>query len=241
MRGRGGPYTAGMWGSSNAPSLRSGIEPLRTLRLIHYAGWPQDMPALKAFCAERGLLLVEDAAQALYGCDPARPIGTVADAAIVIGVGMALAATTARAASDVDVGGFHDQAIATTQQDLLGACLCVRAEEVDAVVWGADRKLRRKGMRIAAQHLRQDLLQNLVRLVAGLGDTQPHCGDEVREPRGITSGGGEVTVQACASLRETFWCRVVSGSHPPVGDLGHGMQPAVGPPASEPHLWGRRR
>ena len=34
---------------------------------------------------------------------------------------MALAGTDARAASEVDVGGFHDQAIATTQQDLLGA------------------------------------------------------------------------------------------------------------------------
>jgi hypothetical protein len=33
---------------------------------------------------------------------------------------MALAGSHAHAASEVDVGGFHDQAIATTQQDLLG-------------------------------------------------------------------------------------------------------------------------
>ena len=33
---------------------------------------------------------------------------------------MALAASSAWAASEVDVGGFHDRAIATTQQDLMG-------------------------------------------------------------------------------------------------------------------------
>jgi hypothetical protein len=42
-------------------------------------------------------------------------------AALVVGALLALAATDARAASEVDVGGFHDRAIATTQQDLLGA------------------------------------------------------------------------------------------------------------------------
>ena len=42
-------------------------------------------------------------------------------AALAVGALVALAGTDARAASEVDVGGFHDQAIATTQQDLLGA------------------------------------------------------------------------------------------------------------------------
>jgi hypothetical protein len=41
-------------------------------------------------------------------------------AALVIGAGVASVASSAWAASDVDVGGFHDQAIATTQQDLMG-------------------------------------------------------------------------------------------------------------------------
>jgi hypothetical protein len=41
-------------------------------------------------------------------------------AAIAVGALVALPGTDARAASEVDVGGFHDQAIATTQQDLLG-------------------------------------------------------------------------------------------------------------------------
>jgi Gram-negative porin len=40
-------------------------------------------------------------------------------AAIAVGALVALAATNVRAASEVEVGGFHDQAIATTQQDLV--------------------------------------------------------------------------------------------------------------------------
>jgi Gram-negative porin len=38
----------------------------------------------------------------------------------VIAAGATLVASSAWAASDVDVGGFHDQALATTQQDLMG-------------------------------------------------------------------------------------------------------------------------
>jgi Gram-negative porin len=40
-------------------------------------------------------------------------------AAIVVGALVALATTDVQAASEVEVGGFHDQAIATTQQDLV--------------------------------------------------------------------------------------------------------------------------
>jgi Gram-negative porin len=43
-----------------------------------------------------------------------------AGAVIAVGALVALAGTNAHAASEVDVGGFHDRAIATTQQDLLG-------------------------------------------------------------------------------------------------------------------------
>ena len=42
-------------------------------------------------------------------------------AAVAVGGLVALAGGGARAASDVNVGGFHDRALATTQQDLLGA------------------------------------------------------------------------------------------------------------------------
>jgi hypothetical protein len=41
--------------------------------------------------------------------------------AIVVGAIAALAASGARAASEVEVGGFHERALATTQQDLLRA------------------------------------------------------------------------------------------------------------------------
>jgi hypothetical protein len=40
--------------------------------------------------------------------------------AIAVGALLVLAGTDARAASEVDVGGFHDRAIASTQQELLG-------------------------------------------------------------------------------------------------------------------------
>ena len=50
-------------------------------------------------------------------------------AAIVIGAGVALTASGAWAASEVDVGGFHDQAIATTQQDLVSGGPAVDSPE----------------------------------------------------------------------------------------------------------------
>jgi hypothetical protein len=40
--------------------------------------------------------------------------------AVAVGLVVSLAGTGARAASEVDVGGFHDQAIEITRQDLLG-------------------------------------------------------------------------------------------------------------------------
>jgi hypothetical protein len=50
-------------------------------------------------------------------------------AAVAAGALMALAGTSARAGSDVDVGGFHDRALATTRQDLVGAAPATAAEE----------------------------------------------------------------------------------------------------------------
>jgi Gram-negative porin len=47
----------------------------------------------------------------------------------VIGAGVALVAGSAWAASEVDVGGFHDQAIATTQQDLMGDVPAARSPQ----------------------------------------------------------------------------------------------------------------
>jgi hypothetical protein len=47
---------------------------------------------------------------------------------------MALVATSAHAASEVDVGGFHDRAIATTQQDLVGAAPAAASPETTGPV-----------------------------------------------------------------------------------------------------------
>ena len=57
--------------------------PARALYLIHYFGFSQPMDALRAFAAERGLLLLEDTAPGLYSSDErGRPLGTLGDMAI---------------------------------------------------------------------------------------------------------------------------------------------------------------
>jgi hypothetical protein len=48
---------------------------------------------------------------------------------MVAGALMALAGSGARAGSDVDVGGFHERALATTRQDLAGTAPAAPAEE----------------------------------------------------------------------------------------------------------------
>jgi dTDP-4-amino-4,6-dideoxygalactose transaminase len=48
---------------------------------VHYAGFPADMDALGAIAAEHGLLLVEDAAQALGASYKGRPAGSLGDLA----------------------------------------------------------------------------------------------------------------------------------------------------------------
>jgi len=54
----------------------------RALFAIHYFGFPQPMARLRAFCDERGLLLIEDCAHALFGTEGGRPFGTTGDIAI---------------------------------------------------------------------------------------------------------------------------------------------------------------
>ena len=49
------------------------------LYVIHYVGWPQDMPALADICRRRGMLLVEDCALSLLSERDGRPIGTFGD------------------------------------------------------------------------------------------------------------------------------------------------------------------
>jgi dTDP-4-amino-4,6-dideoxygalactose transaminase len=49
------------------------------LYVIHYAGWPQPMPALVDLCRRRGMLLVEDCALALLSETNGRPLGSFGD------------------------------------------------------------------------------------------------------------------------------------------------------------------
>jgi dTDP-4-amino-4,6-dideoxygalactose transaminase len=55
---------------------------VRALMATHYFGFPQDMPAVRRFCDDRGLFLIEDCAHCLYGRVDGRPIGSFGDYAI---------------------------------------------------------------------------------------------------------------------------------------------------------------
>jgi len=54
----------------------------RALYLTHYLGFPQDAPGWLRWCRQRGLLLVEDAAQAWLASVQDQPVGSFGDLAI---------------------------------------------------------------------------------------------------------------------------------------------------------------
>jgi dTDP-4-amino-4,6-dideoxygalactose transaminase len=54
----------------------------RALYLIHYLGFPQDAPAWRRWCRERGLLLIEDVAQGWLASVDGRPLGSFGDLAV---------------------------------------------------------------------------------------------------------------------------------------------------------------
>lgn len=54
----------------------------RVLVVTHYFGFPQALPAIRAFCDAHGLLLLEDCAHSLFGEVAGRPLGSYGDAAI---------------------------------------------------------------------------------------------------------------------------------------------------------------
>jgi CelD/BcsL family acetyltransferase involved in cellulose biosynthesis len=59
------------------------IDPaVRALYLVHQLGFPQDSERWRAWCDDRGLLLVEDATHAVGACAGGRPVGSLADLAI---------------------------------------------------------------------------------------------------------------------------------------------------------------
>jgi CelD/BcsL family acetyltransferase involved in cellulose biosynthesis len=55
---------------------------VKGLHLIHYLGFPQDVGKWRAWCDERGLLLLEDAAQAWFAKRDGVSVGSVGDLAI---------------------------------------------------------------------------------------------------------------------------------------------------------------
>ena len=54
----------------------------RALLLIHYLGLPQDAASWRRWCDERGLFLIEDAAQGWLARDGGAPVGSIGDLAI---------------------------------------------------------------------------------------------------------------------------------------------------------------
>ena len=55
---------------------------VRGLHLIHYAGFPQDAARWRRWCDERGLFLIEDAAQAWLAAVGGQPVGSFGDLAV---------------------------------------------------------------------------------------------------------------------------------------------------------------
>lgn len=55
---------------------------VRALLLIHHLGWPRDAARWRRWCDERGLLLIEDCAQAWLSEHDGRPLGSLGDVAI---------------------------------------------------------------------------------------------------------------------------------------------------------------
>ena len=56
---------------------------VRALYVTHYFGFPQDMPRWRRWCDERGLVLIEDAAQGWLSSVDGRPLGSFGDLAII--------------------------------------------------------------------------------------------------------------------------------------------------------------
>lgn len=55
---------------------------IRVLYMIHYWGFPQDSVRWRAWCDERRLLLVEDAAQSLFATTGGHPVGSLGDLSV---------------------------------------------------------------------------------------------------------------------------------------------------------------
>lgn len=66
--------------SINFDDLETNLDPAaKALVAVHYFGFPQDGPRLRAFCDATGLALVEDCAHSFYGDHPGGPPGSFGD------------------------------------------------------------------------------------------------------------------------------------------------------------------
>jgi perosamine synthetase len=54
----------------------------KVLLVVHYFGFPQDMPKIRRFCDEHGILLLEDCAHCLFGGVGGKPMGWYSDYAV---------------------------------------------------------------------------------------------------------------------------------------------------------------
>jgi dTDP-4-amino-4,6-dideoxygalactose transaminase len=54
----------------------------KVVYMIHYLGFPGPVEEIAALCRDRGLLLIEDCALALFSCLGERPLGSFGDAAV---------------------------------------------------------------------------------------------------------------------------------------------------------------
>ncbi len=72
--------------ASGAPASRAldaiDASGVRAMIAAHYFGLPQPMAALRAYCDDRGIALIEDCAHSLFGAVDGRPVGEWGDYAI---------------------------------------------------------------------------------------------------------------------------------------------------------------
>jgi Gram-negative porin len=166
---------------------------------------------------------------------------------------MALAAASAQAASEVDVGGFHDQAIATTQQDLMGDVPAVGSPQATGPVQmrvdvGPTSALtgftpRLGGLAIAGRrhseaNLQLDEAKDPQRLQLGLGDTASIAGWEVglaatadvgsAPAVGTNSGTSELVVGGQLAVSGLRFDAAVGRDSAMLGEAGNRVTAGVG-------------
>lgn len=70
-------------GSPDLEWLRqANLDGVRMMLVAHYFGLPQPMVAIRAFCNERRISLIEDCAHSFFGSSDGRPVGSWGDVAI---------------------------------------------------------------------------------------------------------------------------------------------------------------